>query len=129
MYFPDRKYNLKSKSKSKSKSKMYFRNFSLIQKLKKILCQKIFMIYNITIKKNTIKNQQQRKINNRRIRKKRKWDRLKEFRRVHSPAPQSLFQKKKRVEKWGRGRAGEMLCLSLIVLNPTNLIDPQVATS
>jgi len=33
------------------------------------------------------------------------------------------------VEKWGRGRAGEMLCLSLIVLNPTNLIDTQVATS
>ena len=61
------------------------------------------MIYNITINKNTIKNQQQRKINNRRIRKKRKWDRLKEFRRFHSPAPQSLFQKKR---GWKNGEGG-----------------------
>ena len=61
------------------------------------------MIYNITINKNTIKNQQQRKINNRRIRKKRKWDRLKEFRRFHSPAPQSLSSKKKEGGKMGKG--------------------------
>ena len=64
-----------------------------------------------------------RTINKKCIREKRERDVLEEFRRFHSPAPQSLFQEKKRVEKRGRGRAGEMLCLSLIVLYPTNLIN------
>ena len=51
------------------------------------------------------------KINKKRIREKRKWDVLKEFRRLHSPAPQSLYQKKGGWKK-GKGRGGEVVCLS-----------------
>ena len=43
------------------------------------------------------------KINKKCIREKRKRDVLKEFRRVHSPAPQSLFQEKR---GWKKGEGG-----------------------
>ena len=63
-----------------------------------------------------------RTINKKCIREKRERDVLEEFRRFHSPAPQSLFQKKKWVKKGGEGRVGEMLCLSN-VSNLHKLID------